>query len=190
VVDGTDPARLARRIEHHTPLVPVLEHMNKESQNFYAEQVFKTLGASWGGTGSWRTGQEAVLHFLEAVGLAQEGIVADDGSGLSRENRLTAWHLTELLRVMHESPYRRAFRESLAVIGADGTLDRRLTDDDYRGRIQAKTGSLAGVRALTGYATTRDGRELVFSLLANHTHGPVADAQDAFCRILIDATGP
>lgn len=190
VVRGVDGDRLSRRIEHHTPIGPVLRRMNKESQNFYAEQLFKTMGASRRGSGSWDTGREAVRHFLEVVGLSRGGVVIDDGSGLSRNNRLTAWHLTELLRVMHESPHRQTFRESLAVAGVDGTLEHRLTEDRYRGRVQAKTGTLRGVRALSGYVRTRDGRELVFSFLANNVRGRIADAQNEFCRVLIDTTAP
>lgn len=186
-VAGIDPGQLARRLEHRTPILPVLEHVNKESQNFYAEQLFKTTGAYCGGTGSWTTGRQAVLHFLDVVGLSGEGIYVDDGSGLSRGNRLTAWHLTELLRVMDQSPYRQVFRGSLAVAGVDGTLSHRLRDDDCLGRVQAKTGTLAGVRALTGYVEARGGREFVVSLLANNTCGRVVDAQNDICRILIDA---
>lgn len=187
---GLDRDRLHPRVVRETPLVPLLAVANKESQNFYAEQLFKTLGAERYGVGSWSTGAQAVFDFLQWRRLPTEGLVVDDGSGLSRNNRLTAWHVTELLRMMAESPYRKIFRDSFAVAGVDGTLERRLTDARYRGRIHAKTGSLRGVRALSGYAEASDGRQLAFSLLVNRPRRSVRRLQDDFCRALVDRPLP
>ncbi|MFW6124718.1 MAG: D-alanyl-D-alanine carboxypeptidase/D-alanyl-D-alanine-endopeptidase, partial [Pirellulales bacterium] len=142
------PQRLRPRIVHETPLAAVLRGANKDSDNFYAEQLFKTLGAETAGTGSWETGRRAIGEMLRRLGIGRQGIIIDDGSGLSRNNRLTARQVTELLCRMATGPHGEAYLDSLSVAGADGTLGTWLREDGYRGYIRAKTGTLGGVRAL------------------------------------------
>jgi D-alanyl-D-alanine carboxypeptidase/D-alanyl-D-alanine-endopeptidase (penicillin-binding protein 4) len=72
------------------------------------------------------------------------------------------------------------------VSGVDGTMKKRLTDQPYCGQVWAKTGSISGVRAITGYAKTRAGEWLAFSLIANKVRYSVRTVQDDFCKILVD----
>ena len=177
-------------LTHCTPLLPVLEVTNKESQNLYAEQLFKTLGAVEG-SGSWPGGRKTIEQILHKnVGLPLGDFVLDDGSGLSKQNRLSAAQLTRLLQWLFDRPEGELFRATLAVAGSDGTLERRFTAPALQGRIFAKTGSLSAVRALSGYVQTADGRWLAFSFLVNDCPRAVKDLQDRFCRILVGADGP
>jgi D-alanyl-D-alanine carboxypeptidase/D-alanyl-D-alanine-endopeptidase (penicillin-binding protein 4) len=92
-----------------------------------------------------------------------------DGSGLSRQNRVTARLISELLAAMGEHRYAKVYRESLPIGGVDGTLKKRL--GAVKGRVWAKTGTIGGVRSLSGYAETVDGRAVAFSILCNDIKG-------------------
>ncbi|MEI7590784.1 MAG: D-alanyl-D-alanine carboxypeptidase, partial [Deltaproteobacteria bacterium] len=91
-----------------------------------------------------------------------------NGSGLSRGNKLTAHLIVQLLCYVYSQPeYSKAFIASLPIMGVDGTLGKRHKNDEITERIRAKTGSLDDVSAISGYATTKEGRTLAFSLLIN-----------------------
>jgi D-alanyl-D-alanine carboxypeptidase/D-alanyl-D-alanine-endopeptidase (penicillin-binding protein 4) len=173
------------RVLHRFRLGPAIRVTNKESQNFYAEQILKTIGAEHG-DGSWSGGRKAATHALKRLGLDPASFVLDDGCGLSREDRLSPRAITTLLQLMHRGEHGEQFRESLAVAGIDGTLARRLDDERYRGRVWAKTGSITGVRAISGYVQTRSGEWLAFSFLANNVRNSVREVQDDLCKLLVD----
>ncbi len=191
--DGTLPADVQILAEHRTPLATVLRRCNKNSQNLFAESLLKTLGRSGGrGVGTWPAGQEAVRDFLRQAGLNIEGVVVDDGSGLSRQNRVTARLMTELLAHMHGQPCRQMFIESLSVSGQDGTLRRRL-DGPFEGCLLGKTGYLRGARTLSGYVVNQQGHWLAVSLLVNDCPAnsrPFTRLQDDICRLLVQADLP
>jgi D-alanyl-D-alanine carboxypeptidase/D-alanyl-D-alanine-endopeptidase (penicillin-binding protein 4) len=173
------------RVAHRFSLLPALAVTNKESQNFYAEQILKTLGAERG-DGSWAGGRQVAIHALSSLGLDSKSYVLDDGCGLSRTNRASPRAFTTLLRAVHRGPHGGQFRGTLAVAGLDGTLAKRLTDERYRGRIWAKTGSITGVRAISGYAEARSGEWLAFSFLVNNPRVSVRTVQDDLCKALVD----
>ncbi len=168
---------------------------NTRSQGLYAECLLKLLGA-WALTpkvttpkpprqGSWASGREELARWLSARGVPAARCVFDDGSGLSKKNRLTAFTLTRVLALMERVTGGR-FRATLAEAGEpDGTLRRRMRGTAADGRIHAKTGYVRGASALSGYAETRTGRLLAFSILMNgfkHGHLWKAQlAQDKMC---------
>jgi D-alanyl-D-alanine carboxypeptidase/D-alanyl-D-alanine-endopeptidase (penicillin-binding protein 4) len=172
------------RIVHRFALLPALEVTNKESQNLYAEQVFKTLGISQR-DGSWNGGKQAVRAELTRLGLDAKSYVIDDGCGLSRSNRASPRAFTSLLAVMHAGSHAEQFRDTLSITGVDGTLKKRLTEEPYRGRVWAKTGSISGVRSISGYVQTLSGEWLAFSFLANNVRVSVRAVQDDFCKALV-----
>ncbi len=100
-------------------------------------------------------------------GLYLYGTQWHDGSGLSRQDMMSAEVIVGLLRAMDTSRHRDSFLQALPLAGVDGTLRTRMTDGPARGRVRAKTGTLTGVCALSGYATTMDGERLAFALVAN-----------------------
>jgi D-alanyl-D-alanine carboxypeptidase/D-alanyl-D-alanine-endopeptidase (penicillin-binding protein 4) len=178
---------------HESSMTDVLWRTNKNSQNLFAECLDKALGRHWAAEqgrdepGSWANGSEAIHVFMREHGIDASRLVVDDGSGLSRGNRVTARLLTDLLAVMYTHPYGEAYRASMARGGIDGTVSERLTD--LKGRVFAKTGYIGGVRTLSGYIQTRQGRWLAFSFLYNRIPGPVRpyeEMQDDACRVLAD----
>ncbi len=152
---------------HETPIEVVLRRANKDSVNLYAEALIKRLGREVSGQqGSWATGREAVGRFLASRGIDSAEYTIDDGSGLSEHNRVSANAITRVLLSDYYSPNRQVFLDSLAVGGADGTLEKRFRDG-LRGRVYAKTGYIGGVRALSGYLRGRSGNWYAFSILMN-----------------------
>jgi D-alanyl-D-alanine carboxypeptidase/D-alanyl-D-alanine-endopeptidase (penicillin-binding protein 4) len=162
---------------------------NQPSQNFYAEMILRTLGWKAKGKGTLENGLTAVREFaVGEVGL--ESVSQEDGSGLTRENRASAGDLARLLLHMRAHKHGKTFVESLPASGAEkGTLRRRMTAADLKGRVRAKTGHIGGVSSLSGYADSADGDTYVFSILVNGPPGgPVAGAdrlQDRICEILV-----
>ncbi|OFW10259.1 MAG: D-alanyl-D-alanine carboxypeptidase/D-alanyl-D-alanine-endopeptidase [Acidobacteria bacterium RIFCSPLOWO2_02_FULL_67_36] len=156
------------------PLKDIATVLMKVSQNLYAETLLKTLGASKGGLGTTRGGIAAARASLSAWGVPQDALVMVDGSGLSRYNYLTAGTITTVLERMYKDPrHRDAFLATLPIAGKDGTIASRLKRTRAEGNALAKTGSIANVRALSGFLRTRDGEMLVFSILTNDFVIPV-----------------
>lgn len=165
--------------------------MLKESHNYCAEQLIKTIGAETSGTGSWAAGLTKAGAVLREMGFREGEFNLDDGSGLSRQNRLTPALLTGLLSRIWSSEHGPTMLSLLAAAGEEGTLERRLTAPPYRGNVRAKTGYINGVGALSGYATTRAGTEIAFSILINDSSNlsgtyPMREIRDAICRAIVD----
>ena len=148
-------------------LIHSIEIINKRSQNLHAEMLLRTLGAEIYGVGSDGAGLTAVNSFLVDAGIHYDGIRINDGCGLSRENFLTPRFQTAFLEFLLRQPYFNLFFNTLAVSGTDGTLTSRLSANYVKGAIHAKTGTLNGVATLSGYISTRSGRNLVFCIFAN-----------------------
>jgi serine-type D-Ala-D-Ala carboxypeptidase/endopeptidase (penicillin-binding protein 4) len=170
-------------------LVTALRVVLKHSQNFYAESLVKQLGARRCGAGSWREGVRAVAEFLTGIGVPAGTFTMVDGSGMSRENRFAPRHLTTLLRYMFYRPEGLEFARALPYAGEDvGSWKRRMARPPYAGNVSAKTGTLAGVSALSGYAKAVSGRSYAFSILLNRVGSgwDAHRAQDRIVMALID----
>jgi len=153
------------------PLASLAAATNVPSDNFYAEMLVKVLGARQGVGGTTRAGLAVVRGALRVrIGIAPR---LADGSGLSRANRTSARELVTLLAAMPATPAGPAFSASLARPGRSGTLRRRMRGT-AAGRCPAKTGTLRGVSALSGYCTTASGRTLAFAILSNGVSTPAA----------------
>lgn len=151
------------------PLSETIRVMNARSQNMYAEMLLKYLGYRKKGKGTFANGREAIKDILKKHGFDMKGILLDDGSGLSRKNRVSADALVRILRLMYESEYRKTFLRSLAVPGDQyGTLRKYLRGEKLQGVIYGKSGYISRVKALSGYAVRDDGNVLVFSFLVNN----------------------
>ena len=150
----------------------VVRQLEKQSNNFVAEQILKTLGAEVGGPpGSWPKGVAAVEDFLASAGIPRGAYLMKNGSGLNDANRFSARQTVALLRQMWRSfPVMAEFVSALPVAGRDGTIRWRMEGTAAAGRLRAKTGTLEGVTSLSGYVETRDGEHLVFAILVND-HG-------------------
>jgi D-alanyl-D-alanine carboxypeptidase/D-alanyl-D-alanine-endopeptidase (penicillin-binding protein 4) len=147
---------------------PTIKVANTRSQNFYAECLMKSVGAAASGTGSWDTGRKAIEEWLTGTcHVPRKAFTIADGSGLSAENRLSARAVASVLRHMFAGDGRDTYVASMAVSGESGTLKRRMTGPDVRGRVHAKTGYVKGAVTLSGYVHARSGKWYVFSILVN-----------------------
>lgn len=156
--------------EHRSvPLSEMLLQVNKESDNFYAEMLLKTAAAEqFDAQGTTELGISLVKEFAHRMKLDTTRIAMTDASGMSPSTLITTDHICRLLMEMQHHPAYRAFRNSLAVGGIDGSLENRFGGTALINRVQAKTGYLSGVRALSGYLHTTGGRMLIFSMATNH----------------------
>ncbi len=155
------------------PLGELVSTLNKYSNNFIAEQILKTLGAELDeGPGSWASGNRAIRSFLLELGVKDGTFVIGNGSGLNDINRITPAQLTKLLSAMyHRFEVGPEFVASLAVAGNSGTIVGRFENSPAVSRLRAKTGSLTGVSALSGYVVTQNNDVLAFSVLMNDYPG-------------------
>lgn len=153
-------------VEHRSKLSQALVPINTNSQNLHAEMLLRMLGVAYAGKGTFKTGCAAVQEFLTNEGLWTADMRVLDGSGLARDDRVSARLLATLLARTAGKPHFEAFRASLAVAGETGTLDDRLNDPATKGKVFAKTGYINGVRALSGYILAGK-RRYAFSMLMN-----------------------
>ena len=175
---GTDPpgpfAPTAGVLLRHEspPLGELAATLMKVSQNLYAELLLHAIGSQMQAPPA-----EALATVLAGWGVGADGLIVADGSGLSRYDLVTAATLdTVLTRMFQGSAAREAWLASLPIAGVDGTLQRRMKDTPAEGRVFAKTGSIAYVRGLAGYAQALDGRWIQFAILANNFAGTVTAA--------------
>lgn len=162
---------------------------NSRSQNFYAEQILKTLGASIKKKGTFKSGLNVVKEMIGILGHRPDEYEIADGSGLSSRNRLTTSIITDLLCFMYNHKYGKIFMDSLPVSGLSGSLKKRLVKPPYKSRVKAKTGYIASTSALSGFAETISGDLLAFSILINDfnvSHKKIKKLQDSICKALVD----
>ena len=196
---GTAPEGSVELAEVRSPLVSrLLTIQNKESDNYFAEMLAKGLpmAPADGGSlrrsgtplpvtptpagpeaepappepstiGTTKTGARVSMAYARSLGVSVHLV---DGSGLSPANRAAPREVAQLLDHLRDKPGFSKLYASLPIAGRDGTLAGRMRNGSARGRCHAKTGTLTGVSALSGYCTTRSGRTLVFSLLMNRAN--------------------
>jgi D-alanyl-D-alanine carboxypeptidase/D-alanyl-D-alanine-endopeptidase (penicillin-binding protein 4) len=156
------------------PFSVVVANTLKPSQNLYTEIILRTLGktATVPGSESTRTSEDAGLEvvktFLKEAGVIPASLVFSDGSGLSRNDMVTANATLQLLTYMSRHKYAAVMRDALPIAGVDGTLRNRMKGTVAEGNVRAKTGSLASAASLSGYLTTATGEKLVFSIMVNN----------------------
>ncbi len=163
------------------PLADVMRRLNKHSNNLMTKNLFLTLGAeAYGAPGTPEKGAQAVRAALNQAGIACDKLVLENGSGLSRIERVSARLLNQLLRAAWRSPWYAEFESALPIAGLDGTLAQRFNGSTVNGRAHLKSGTLRDVSALAGMVHTQAGRRVAFVLLVNHANAARAgDAQQA-----------
>jgi len=155
--------------EYRTPMADCLARSNKNSLGLVAEALLKTIAAKsepGGKNGSWEGGRRVVSKFLTGLGIDKSEFYIDDGSGLSRQNRLTAGALTKVLLHVYKSPEWPVYRDSLAVGGVDGTIGKYFREPEYKGKIRGKTGYIRGVKSFSGVCSSEKG-DYIFAILVN-----------------------
>jgi D-alanyl-D-alanine carboxypeptidase/D-alanyl-D-alanine-endopeptidase (penicillin-binding protein 4) len=168
-------------------LSELLWALGKESDNFYAEMVFKAIGAeAKGRPASSDAGAEAVYRAIEELGVTEAGVVVKNGSGLFDANRTTPAATTALLRSILRDPHAGPeYIAQLSIGGVDGTLRHRFRDWEATRAVRAKTGTLDAVAALSGYVLPPPGRAPVaFSVLVNGIPGKATEARTSMDRVV------
>jgi D-alanyl-D-alanine carboxypeptidase/D-alanyl-D-alanine-endopeptidase (penicillin-binding protein 4) len=167
----------------------------KPSQNLYTEIILRTLGKLTAVSPN-QTNEDAglivVRNFLRQAGANESDLYLNDGSGLSRNDMITANATVQLLTFMSKHRYFTQFRNALPIAGIDGTLRTRMKGTPAEGNVHAKTGSLSSVASLSGYVTTAAGEHLVFSMMLNNYPDASAvrrDSIDAIAVLLASFTG-
>ncbi|MFC2135130.1 D-alanyl-D-alanine carboxypeptidase/D-alanyl-D-alanine-endopeptidase, partial [Bacteroidota bacterium] len=149
---------------HKSPdLTEIINEINKNSNNFCAEQLIKSLGLELFGSGSIVNGVNGMKDLLNIMGINPDNLVIADGSGLSRLNLLTPNQIVNLLGYMYKSNEFQNFYESLPIAGIDGTLANRMNYEATENNVRAKSGFIEGVNSLAGYLKTADGEQVAFT---------------------------
>jgi D-alanyl-D-alanine carboxypeptidase/D-alanyl-D-alanine-endopeptidase (penicillin-binding protein 4) len=179
------PAGVRTLAAHDSPpLAEILKVVNKESQNLHTEMLLRLVGLKARGEGSVVAGHDAARDFLGRIGVKTETWGLQDGSGLSRSDVVDAHGLAELVAAMDRHPQATAFRDSLAVMGIDGTLKDRMRGTPAQGKVLAKTGTLRLGNGLAGYLTAASGERVAFAILVNNHTAPSREAVAAIDEII------
>jgi D-alanyl-D-alanine carboxypeptidase/D-alanyl-D-alanine-endopeptidase (penicillin-binding protein 4) len=151
------------------PLAEIIRLVNKFSNNVMARTLMLTVGVeAFGAPASAERGRNAVLAWFARRGINARGFVLENGSGLSRTERVTARGLGEMLDVAWHSPFMPEFAASLPLSATDGTLRNRFNSPGMHGRIRLKTGRIDDVSALAGFVNAASGRTYVVVIMVNH----------------------
>ena len=171
---GATPARAMPFYRHESePLANLVRDMNKFSNNVMARQIFLALSAERGAPGEAAASERLVREWLRSKGIEAPGLVLDNGSGLSRNQRCTAATLAAVLRSAWSSPVMPELVASLPVFGVDGTLKSRRAGS-ASGYAHLKGGTLAAVQGVAGYVLDRTGRRWIVVMIVNHANANAA----------------
>lgn len=188
VILGHVPAgSLLLATDKSKPIAQILADTLKPSDNLYADSLFLHAAAVLHGSPqSWNEAQATVKNFLqEQTGIDLRGAALNDGSGLSRQDRLTPSQTVELLKFLYQKfPLTYEYIAALPISGRDGTMEKRLKKPTQQDFVRAKTGTMAGVNSLAGYIYTANGHTLAFAVFSNRL--PNVNPRVS-ARVLIDA---
>lgn len=176
--------------QYNTPIRDCLVRSNKNSLGLAAEAMLKTIAAnnkSGGKNGGWDKGRELISEYLVGLGIDESQFYIDDGSGLSRQNELSAYAITKVLLDIYNSRNWQLYKDSLAVGGVDGTIAEYFKEEKYKGKILGKTGYISDVRSFSGLCITEQG-DYIFSILANNTNGHTRGVINDIAKAVVDDT--
>jgi D-alanyl-D-alanine carboxypeptidase/D-alanyl-D-alanine-endopeptidase (penicillin-binding protein 4) len=160
------------KIYQSPPLADIIRGINKFSNNIAARQLYLTLGTGDGAINNapatLARSDAAIRQWLAGKQLNFPELVVENGSGLSRKERISARHMGQLLLAAFNSPVMPEFISSLPVAAVDGTLKNRFTGTPVKGLAHMKTGALNDVRALAGYLLDKSGRRIIVVFFVNH----------------------
>ena len=184
VRDGATPAQARVVVTGKSQsLSEIVRDVNKYSNNVMARQLFLTLGINGGAIpATTASATTAIRQWLALKGLSVPELVLENGSGLSRTERISAANLGTILRNAYASPVMPELMASLPVAAVDGTLRKRLKNAGVAGQAHIKTGSLSGVRSIAGYVLDAQGNRVVVVFLVNHANA--FNAQPAMDTLL------
>lgn len=175
------------------PLVEDVRLTNKLSMNLHAELLLRVAAKEKAAATTMEDALAFASAFRQTIGIDPNDVQMTDGSGLSRGDLVTPESVVQVLAYALRQPWGPDFVSTLPVAGQDGTLETRMRGTAAAGRIHAKTGLVEHVNSLSGYATTRAGAHLIFSIFSNNTGKPGlegANAVDAICVAMVEELAP
>lgn len=150
------------------PMYDILTQVNKKSNNYLAEMVFKVIGGYYGKHPSTaNNAREKIMQVIDSNYIPHKGFMLNDGCGLSRRNLVSVDGLAKLLIQNRKKKWGREFDSTLSIAGVDGTLRKRMIGTFAEGNLKAKTGTLRNVSSLAGYVGTRSEDEFIFAFIFN-----------------------
>ena len=189
VVDGEVPSDAVLLTQWDSATLPeLIRDINKFSNNVMARQLFLALGNAGGsGSATIAASRLAITRWLATNGIDATGLVLENGSGLSRLERISATTLSNVLVSAFQSPVMPEFIASLPLVGYDGTMKKRLRTQGVAGHAHIKSGSLQEVRTIAGYVLASSGKRYAVVFLINHPNAARgAEAQDALLQWLYE----
>lgn len=186
VRDGTVPTGATLFSSHFSPsLSEQIRSINKFSNNVMARQLFLSLSLGDEAPASVERSEQTVRAWLEKKGLSFPGLVLENGAGLSRKERIRPHDMALLLQAAEHSLFQSELEASLPIMGMDGTLRKRLSNNAATGRAHLKTGTLRGVKTMAGYVQGQNGKQWIVVFFINHPNAAAGQAaQDALIEWL------
>lgn len=176
-------AKLFASNESLASLAEVVRDINKYSNNVMARQLFLTIGKEASGTAGVEQSTRVIRSWLAQKNIDFTELVLENGSGLSRQERISAKHLGEVLLAAYHSPVMPELMASLPLVAVDGTMKKRLNGLAVAGHAHIKSGSLSGVKTIAGYVLDNQGRRWVVVCMINHANAANGQAaQDALMQ--------
>lgn len=163
----------------------IAQYTNLTSNNLYAESILKYIGYKVYGKGSYENGSKAILNYCAENGLSTDGINIIDGSGLSRQNRITCDFLCRFLKHIAKQSIYSDYCKSLAIVGESGTAKNLLPKLPSNIAIKIKSGTMDGVKSYAGYITNTKGDLLCFSIIANNFSCPSSQVKLQLEKIMM-----
>jgi serine-type D-Ala-D-Ala carboxypeptidase/endopeptidase (penicillin-binding protein 4) len=175
-----------------TSIIPVITNVNKNSNNLSAEMVLLALAERfYGRPAAFENGKKVINELIKLIGHEPSKYRIVDGSGVSHYNLVSSELIADMLKYIYknEPQVLKNLIQTLPIAGVDGTLAKRMTNTAAFSNVRAKTGTLSGVSALSGFVTAANGNQITFSILIqNYVNqaGKAREFQDAICRILAE----
>ena len=180
------PPRTELYIHYSEPLSEIIKETNLNSNNLYAEALFRYLGSRYTLPGTIHNSQDLLRDYWRRRGVNVQNAIIKDGCGLAPQDAVSAKAFVQLLTVMHTSPNAGAWMASLPVSGKSGTLTSLCPKTVLEGRIHAKSGTIAGTKNFAGYIDAPNGDTWVFAILINSAPGKAKNIQHVIQKYLLD----
>lgn len=168
------------------PLKTIVKETNLKSVNLYCESMLRAIGQKVAGIGSSEEGLKAIYDFWSKKGLKTAGFFMEDGSGLSIRNSVASFHLASIMRlVAKDKTLYDSFYTSLPDAGKTGSLKYMFKGTAAIGKLKAKSGGMSRVRSYTGYARSKSGTLLAFSIIANNFEGSSSTVRKKMEKVML-----
>lgn len=180
------PPRNELYIHYSEPLSEIIKETNINSNNLYAEALFRYLGTRYTLPGTIHNSQDLLKDYWRRRGVAVQNAIIKDGCGLAPQDAVSAKALVQLLTIMAASSNKEAWMASLPISGQTGTLTSLCPKTELEGRIHAKSGTIAGTKNFAGYIDAPNGDTWVFAILINSAPGKAKNIQHVIQNYLLD----